>query len=260
MDLDLVVHSHNSGELKTNAQAILDLVRERLSQYKAENYTDENIDDAKKDKAELNKATKSLNDARIAIEKKHAEAIGESIAIIKQAVEEIKTASSSIDTIVKDVEGREKEEKKKAIEGFFNTHNKNPKIPFSIVFASEMLNKGYKLNEAMTVVSNRLAQIDAEVESITGNGDPNVLSFYYESFDMALALSKANKLKKDRESFEVLKEPEPVVQKPLFTSVIEPSEEKTELLERTFWVKANESKLIALGHYMAAMDIEFKKL
>ena len=53
-EFELVIKEKNLGSLTTNAKAIKESVEKALSNYKAENYDESNIDDAKKDKALLN--------------------------------------------------------------------------------------------------------------------------------------------------------------------------------------------------------------
>ena len=60
-DLELVVSEKTLGSLTTNAIQIRDMVKAALPMYDIANYNDENIDQAKKDKAALNKAAKALN-------------------------------------------------------------------------------------------------------------------------------------------------------------------------------------------------------
>lgn len=66
--LELVVTEKTLGKLITNAQQIHDMVKESLPKYDVTNYNDDNIEQAKKDKAALNKAAKALNDKRIELE------------------------------------------------------------------------------------------------------------------------------------------------------------------------------------------------
>lgn len=68
-DLELVVSEKTLGSLTTNAIQIRDMVKAALPMYDISNYNDENIDQAKKDKAALNKAAKALNAKRLEIEK-----------------------------------------------------------------------------------------------------------------------------------------------------------------------------------------------
>ena len=57
-DLELVVSEKTLGSLTTNAKQIRDIVMANLPKYDISNYTDDNIDQAKRDKASLNKAAK----------------------------------------------------------------------------------------------------------------------------------------------------------------------------------------------------------
>ena len=66
-DLELVVSEKTLGHLTTNAIQIREMVKAALPKYDIANYNDDNIDQAKKDKATLNKAAKALNAKRLEI-------------------------------------------------------------------------------------------------------------------------------------------------------------------------------------------------
>ena len=103
-NLQLSVKEQTLGTLKTNAEQIRDLVKSAASQYKAENYNEENVDVAKADKTKLNKAKKALNDERIKLEKAFNAPFEEFKAIVKETVGYIDEAVSQIDIVIKDVD------------------------------------------------------------------------------------------------------------------------------------------------------------
>ena len=76
---------------------------------RTENYNENNIDIAIKDRALLNKSAKALNSKRIELEKKFMEPFENFKSIIKETTDLIQEASSNIDSIVKAVEEKEKE-------------------------------------------------------------------------------------------------------------------------------------------------------
>ena len=67
--LELKVENLTLGELTTNALKIKEEIKNKLEDYKAENYDINSIDKAKEDKAMLNRTAKKLNDERIKLEK-----------------------------------------------------------------------------------------------------------------------------------------------------------------------------------------------
>ena len=61
-EFELIITEKNLGSLTTNAKAIRDKIKEILPKYSAENYSENNIENAKSDKAMLNNTAKKLND------------------------------------------------------------------------------------------------------------------------------------------------------------------------------------------------------
>ena len=99
-DLELVVSEKTLGSLTTNAKQIRDIVMANLPKYDISNYTDDNIDQAKKDKAALNKAAKALNAKRLEIEKEFMKPFGEFKDVVTETVKLIGECSARIDTVV----------------------------------------------------------------------------------------------------------------------------------------------------------------
>ena len=98
-DLELVVSEKTLGSLTTNAKQIRDIVMANLPKYDISNYTDDNIDQAKRDKASLNKAAKDLNSKRLEIEKEFMKPFGEFKEVVNETVKLIGECSAKIDTV-----------------------------------------------------------------------------------------------------------------------------------------------------------------
>ena len=143
-EFELVIKEKNLGSLTTNAKAIKESVEKALSNYKAENYDESNIDDAKKDKALLNNTSKKLNDERIKIEKEFMKPFEEFKTTVTETCNLIKKASNEIDVIVKSVEDREKEKRKEIVKKIFDTNVNELKevLSFEKIFDDKWLNKG----------------------------------------------------------------------------------------------------------------------
>ena len=111
-DLELIVSEKTLGSLTTNAKQIRDMVKAALPMYDISNYTDDNIDQAKKDKASLNKAAKALNAKRLEIEKEFMKPFGEFKEIVSDTVKLIGECSAKIDIVVKQNERQYRTRKK----------------------------------------------------------------------------------------------------------------------------------------------------
>ena len=196
--LDLIVYSHNPGELTTNAQAILEGVKARLADYTVDRFSGERIQEAKGAKAELNAAAKSLNDKRIEIERAHSVSISDGVAMINQAVAEIKRASLAIDGIVKEVEVKEKAEKESELRGYFDSLG-TELVTFAQIFQPEWANKSTSLKAGKTSIAARVEQIKSELETVQAFGDEAVTAFFLKSLSLSGAMKMAGDLKAGRE-------------------------------------------------------------
>src|SRR5574344_1511147 len=168
-ELELIVSKKSLGELTTNAITIKKKVEDALINFKAENYNEDNIDKAKEDKALLNKTSKKLNDGRIALENEFMKPFEEFKTTIKETTDLIKTASSNIDEIVKEVENKVKEEKKNIIINFYDENVKELKdlITFDSLFNDKWLNKTYKIDDIQNEIKDNLSRIRNDLLVIT---------------------------------------------------------------------------------------------
>lgn len=102
----------NYDELKAGLQ-------DRLARYEAAIYTDDQIRDAKADKAALNKLKKSMNDERIRMEREYMQPFAEFKSRVNELIAMIEKPISLIDGQVKDYEERRKAEKREQIEAYW---------------------------------------------------------------------------------------------------------------------------------------------
>ncbi|MCQ2560226.1 MAG: DUF1351 domain-containing protein, partial [Clostridia bacterium] len=106
------------GTLETNAEAIKNLVEAKLQDYSPEFYIGK-ADEAKSDRAILNKAEKALNEKRLELEREYMAPFANFKALIADTCKAIKTASGKLDEIVKAEENREKQEKENLITDYW---------------------------------------------------------------------------------------------------------------------------------------------
>lgn len=201
--MDLVVTQFNLGELTTNAQVLLDAVREKLKGYNAENYSEDNIEEAKKDKAELNAAAEKLNKKRIELEFEFNKPFTPFKNTVNEICNEIKKASKEIDGIVVAVDERERKQKEAEIVAFY-TEQKCDLFPLSMIFNPRWLNKTYKMKDIKAEISEKILKTNEELETLNKLGEPDAQAFYLQTLDLNLALAKANDIKAHREKLAAL--------------------------------------------------------
>lgn len=290
-DLELVVSEKTLGSLTTNAKQIRDIVKFNLPKYDISNYTDDNIDQAKKDKAALNKAAKALNTKRLEIEKEFMKPFGEFKEVITETVKLIGDCSTKIDVIVKQSEQQYKDKKRATIRTYFDGMNVNL-VDFKKVFKEAWLNKSVSMKAVCTDIDLILKGIDQDIETLrTFCEDFDVLRTYYmDTLNITNTVQYANRLKEQRERAKAAEEArkkaeeenriaaEAATQKKAEQRVSAPSnsfvgrsainqssvmdqpKEQSELLTRAFKVTTTRENIIALGDFMNERGIDFDKI
>lgn len=283
-DLALDVRELTLGTLTTNALQLRDHVAEALERYTPENYSEDNVDQAKADRAILNKAAKDLNDRRIQLERDWNAPLQEFKSIIGDTVKMISEGSAKIDAVVKGVESRAKAEKRAAIEELWDRKGITL-LPLSKLWDDKWLNKTKRLPAVEKEIGEKLLKIEAELDTLAAvdTEDGDVLRAYYlDCLDLQRTLAYSATLKNNRQRLQeeqarlqaeaeaqatreayVAPTAEPAPTTPTTpttpTAYEAPETVIPEVLERTMVVRGTREQLIALAEFMNAEGIWFKK-
>lgn len=274
-DLTLDVRELTLGTLTTNALQLRDHVAETLERYTPENYSEDNVDQAKADRAILNKAAKDLNDRRIQLERDWNAPLQEFKSIIGDTVKMISEGSAKIDAVVKGVESKAKAEKRAAIEELWDRKGITL-IPLSKLWDDKWLNKTKRLPAIEKEIGEKLLKIEAELDTLaavdTEDGD-TLRAYYLDCLDLQRTLAYSATLKANRQRLQeeqARRQAEAEAQatreayvaptaEPAHTAYEAPEAVIPEVLERTMVVRGTREQLIALAEYMNAEGIWFKK-
>lgn len=297
-DLELVVSEKTLGSLTTNAKQIRDIVMANLPKYDISNYNDDNINQAKKDKAALNKAAKALNSKRLEIEKEFMKPFGEFKEVITETVKLIGDCSAKIDVVVKQNEQQYKDKKRATIKTYFDGMNVNL-VDFNKVFKADWLNKSASMKSVCNDIDTIFSLVEKDIETLKTFGeDFDVLRTYYmDTLNINNTIQYANRLKEQRERAKVAEEArikaeqerkeqeearkqaeaeQPKVrpanpfdmanqrinEQPAFVEQLkeQPASVQPELLTRAFKVTTTRENIIALGDFMNERGIDFDKI
>lgn len=287
-DLELVVSEKTLGSLTTNAKQIRDMVKNALPMYDISNYNDDNIEQAKKDKAALNKAAKSLNAKRIEFEKEFMIPFSEFKEVVSETVQLISECSSKIDNVVKQNDQAYKDTKKAAIIDYFEANNANL-VDFNKIFKEAWLNKTVKEKNVFADIDNILAGIDSDIQTIESmTEDADVLRTYYlDTLNINNTIQYGSRLKEQRERAKVAEEARQKAEEERLKMQEErkahaenqkqstptdpfpncreagPNEapkQEVEILTRAFKVTTTRENIIALGDFMNERGIDFDKI
>lgn len=263
------------GTLTTNALQLHDYVAETLERYTPDNYSEENVEQAKADRAILNKAAKELNDRRIQIEREWNAPLQEFKGIVGDTVKMIADGSAKIDAVVKGVESKAKAEKRASIEELWERKGITL-LPLSKLWDDKWLNKTKRLPAIEKEIGEKLLKIEAELDTLAAvdTEDGEVLRAYYlDCLDLQRTLAYSATLKANRQRLQeeqARRQAEAEAQatreayvaptaEPAPTAYEAPEAVIHEVLERTMVVRGTREQLIALAEFMQAEGIWFKK-
>lgn len=159
-------------------------------------YTDEQIGDAKKDKANLNKLKKALNDERIRLQKEYLEPFNVFKGQIDEIISIIDKPVLLIDKQVKEYEEKQKADKKAAIEELFGTIGFQDFVTLQMIWDEKWLNATTsmkKIEEAMKAESIRIGH-DVYTLSILPEFGFEAMEIYKKSLDVNKAIAEAQRM------------------------------------------------------------------
>lgn len=184
-----------------NYEELKEMLLEKASHYEAIVYTDDQIQMAKADRANLNRLKKALNDERIKREREYMESFNVFKAQVNEIIGIIDKPCAVIDRRVKEFEERAKEEKRYAIEAYWQEILQAGKIPagicFDHLFNEKWLNASVKMPAIVKEITAKLEQIEndlAVIENLPAYAF-EAHEVYINTLDLGKAVSEANRLR-----------------------------------------------------------------
>lgn len=182
--------SFNYDELKADLLA-------KVAKYENLVYTDEQIAEAKTDKANLNKLKKALNDERIRQEREYMKPfmdfktkINEIIGIIDQPVQ-------IIDRQVQEFEDQRKQKKMTEIGAYFNQHEERPEwLNFKQIFNEKWLNASTSMKSIKLAIDEKLGQIKLEMKTLEALPEFafEAVECYKKTLNISMAIEEGKRL------------------------------------------------------------------
>lgn len=183
-------------QITFNYEELRNELTEKVSMYETLVYTDEQIKEAKEDKANLNKLKRALNDERIALEKKYMQPFETFKAQVNDIIRIIDKPIAVIDKQVKEFEQKEKDEKLEAIKELFASVGFQPFVNLEMIFDNKWLNKTFSMKKIEDAMKERMFQIGNDVKTL--NDLPEfgfeALEIYKTTLDINRALAEGRKL------------------------------------------------------------------
>ena len=173
-----------------NADEIAAAVAEKMSYYNGLVYSDDQIIEAKKDRAALNKFISALKAKDREIKKLCLQPYEEFHAKMLQIIAQVEEPAALIDRQVKDYEDGQKAAKLEAIRELFNAKGFQPFVTLERIMSDSWLNKSYSLKKIESELSSIQHSIGEDILLINqmGEGQPAALREYQRSMDKTKAV------------------------------------------------------------------------
>lgn len=177
----------------------------KVSVYETMVYTEDQVKEAKADRAALNRLKKALNDERIRQEKDYMQPFNTFKAQVGELVKIIDKSVSVVDKQVKEFEEQQKAEKLKAIEEYWHSVLADNKVleavSFRQILDDKWLNASVSMKSIQGAIDGKLEQIAKDLDVID-----SLPSFafearecYVDTLDLAKAVSEAHRLQEQAE-------------------------------------------------------------
>lgn len=182
-------------------------VKAKVAQYEGVTYTDDTIQAAKADRAELNKLKAAIEDRRKIVKK----VINEPYTVFEKELKGILALIDKpvgiIDTQIKDYENQKKEEKKEQIREAYSAAigELEKVVPFEKLFDPRYLNATYSLQKAIADIQGRIGKVKTDLQTIDemcSDYKTNAQDIYLKTLDLSKAMAEEKRLRELKEKME----------------------------------------------------------
>ena len=195
--MELKIYDYQIPEkIHMNFEEVRGWITEKAELYSAMVYTDEQITQAKADRAELNRLAKALNDERIRRQKEYMKPFNEFKSQIDELIGIINNPVALIDSRVKPFEDKEKEEKRAKIAEYFAKINPYEWLTFEAIFDKSWLNKTMKSKQIAGEMQFILKNIETNLATLAEMPEFSfeATEVYKTTLDINKAISEGKKL------------------------------------------------------------------
>ena len=231
-------------------------------------FNDDQIAEAKNERASINKIIKKIADYRKDIITEFKKPIELFETTAKETEKILKETADFVDIQVKDFENQEKEEKRKQIEISFNQLIEDLKelVPINKLFDEKWLNKTVKLSAIEEEIKSKLDNIRSglkAIEELHSEFELEIKNTFLQDFDLSKAILKNTQLLERKEAFLKAEEKkEEIIQEKVETMLKE--EVKEEALEPTLTyilkITGTLSKQRALKEFLELNNMTYERV
>lgn len=195
--MELLVSEYQRPEsILFNYEELKAEITEKTKMYETLVYTDDQIKDAKADKAKLNKLKKTLNDERIRLEKEYLEPFNDFKNKINEIIRIIDKPVAVIDKQVKEFEDKKKQDKYDAIKVMWEELEHPSELTLEKIYNSKWLNASTSMKsiqDTMTAAVEKFKQDIATLSNLSEFGF-EATEVYKSTLDVNKALYEAQRM------------------------------------------------------------------
>lgn len=195
--LELKIQDYQIPEKITfNYEELKSWITERTQEYETLVYTNDQIVDAKKDRATLNKLKKALNDERISREKEYMQPFNEFKMKMNDLVGIINDSAIAIDKQIKEYEEVKKQEKLEEIKKLWSEMEVPDGLTLDKVFNDRMLNTSFNMKHVKQCFIDAIDRFNRDMAVLVNLPEYSfeAQQTYISSLDLSKAMNEANRL------------------------------------------------------------------
>lgn len=180
------------GKISFNFEELKQELTEKVQHYETLVYTDDQIKEAKADRANLNKLRRSLNDERIRMEKEYMAPFDEFKAKINEIISIVDKPVALIDKQIKEYEDKQKQDKLDQIKALWHDLD----TPEGLVFDNKMLNTSYTMKHVNQVFVDAIDRFNRDMDTLAALPEfgYEAQQEYIRTFDMNKALAEGQRM------------------------------------------------------------------
>lgn len=254
--------------IEFNFEELKQEITKKASDYMNIVYSGDQIQEAKKDLANLRKFTKALSDERIKVKKECLKPYEDFEAKIKELDGIVNKAILNIDSQVKADEEKKKAEKLEQIKEFWTSTEIQLPIPLALeqIFNEKWLNASVNIKVVQAEIDARLEQIAKDLETLSNLPEFGfeAVEEYKHTFDINKAISEGKRLA------EIQKRKEETIQVGKVTATVNVDDQKVPVAEfpvevpQRMWISfkalLSTEDALALKEFFNSRNIEFEAI
>lgn len=271
MALELKVTRPVYAAITFNHEEIKKEIADKVAYYKGLVYTEDQINEAKADRANLNRFVKALDDERKKVKKETLAPYEEFERKLKEITDLVNEPIGEIDKQLKEYEAARQAEKTELINGLIANAGFPDYVKPAMVWSDKWLNKSVSLTAISTEIAEKAEVINKEAEVISNLPEYafEAMEVYKTSLNLPLALSEGQRLadiqkrKVEAENAAKAKENnkvEEVTEKEIkmVTEQISEVEQETKWIDLSVYVTKDQCRALSL--WLKSQGIPFKAI